>query len=73
MHVIWGVRRWRILLAPSKKSATWFELLTRPNKKVDWQNQELADREKVLGVAPDADDELRAKVVLPHIREELVD
>ena len=56
-----------------KNSATRFELLKRTNKKVDRQNQDLADREKVLGVAPDAGDGLDAKDVIPHIPEELVD
>ena len=58
------------LLTHPNNSATRFERLKGTNKKVARQNRGLAEREKVLGVAPDADDGLGAKVVLPHVHEE---
>ena len=57
----------------SKNSATRIEPLKRINKRVDRQNRELADREKLLGIALDADVGLGAKGVPPRVREELVD
>ena len=46
--------------------------MKRANKKVDRQNH-ICEPDKVLRVAPDADDELRAKVVPPHALKELDD